>query len=189
MRHIPNILSGFRIVLIPLFVWQMLEDNTVAAAGILVVSGLTDLFDGWLARRFGWVSALGKVLDPVADKLTQVTVCVMLAIKMPRFWYFFALLLAKELIMLLLGGRLLHKGVKLEGAKWFGKIVTTMFYVIMIALLFFPSIPVWTVILLLSLVTVAALVAGLLYIPQYRDYRRKAKAGVPKEGSATGVTK
>ena len=177
MKHIPNILSSFRIVLIPVFVWQMLSDNTFIAAIILAVSGLTDLLDGFLARRFGWVSDLGKVLDPVADKLTQVTVCVLLAIKMPRYWYFFALLLLKEVVMLLLGGWLVKRRVHLEGAKWFGKIVTTLFYVIMVIIIFFPGIPDAAVLLLLSLVTVVALVAGLMYIPQFRQYKATAKNG------------
>ncbi|MDR2932121.1 MAG: CDP-alcohol phosphatidyltransferase family protein, partial [Oscillospiraceae bacterium] len=89
MRHIPNILSFFRIVLIPFFVWQMLAGHTFNAAIILGISGLTDLLDGFLARRFGWISQLGKVLDPAADKLTQVTVCVVLAIVYRKYWYFF----------------------------------------------------------------------------------------------------
>lgn len=181
MRHIPNILSSFRIVLIPVFIWQMIENNTVAAAIVLVLSGLTDLFDGWLARRFNWVSSLGKVLDPVADKMTQVAVCVMLALRMPQFWYFFVLLLLKEVAMLLLGGWLLRKGVRLEGARWFGKVVTTLFYVIMVALLFFPAIPTGAIILLLSVITITAFIAGCMYIPQYRKYRSEAKNGVSKE--------
>ncbi len=189
MRHIPNILSCFRILLIPMFVWQMLAGNILAAAGVLALSGLTDLLDGWLARRFSWVSAVGKVLDPVADKMTQVTVCVMLAIKMPQFWGFFALLLFKDMVMLLLGGTLVRKGVRLEGARWFGKVVTTLFYVIMVALLLVSalpsfSIPPWGVAALLSLVTVCAFAAGAMYIPQYCAYRKQAQSKPPQGGHA-----
>lgn len=180
MRHIPNILSVFRILLIPFFVWQMLQGNTVNAAVVLIFSGLTDILDGGLARRFNWISSLGKVLDPVADKATQVAVCLMLARRMPQFWYFFALILLKELVMLLLGGWLLKKGVRLLGARWFGKVVTTFFYIIMVGLLFFPAIPPKTVILVLGAFTVAAFVAGCMYIPQYNVYRKQAKNTAPK---------
>ena len=99
MKHIPNILSGLRIVMIPFFIWQMLVGNTLAAGLILVASGLTDTLDGNLARHFGWVSDLGKVLDPVADKLTQTAVSVCLMIRIPELWFFFAILIIKDLIM------------------------------------------------------------------------------------------
>lgn len=178
MRHIPNILSGFRIVLIPFFIWQMAEGQTLAAAIILVVSGITDCLDGFLARRFGWISQLGKVLDPAADKMTQITVFIMLAIRLPQYWYFFAVLFFKELVMLVLGGWLLKRGVKIDGARWFGKIVTILFYVIAIALIFFgDKIPGWGHVAMLAAITVAAIVAGLMYIPEFINYRKQAKAG------------
>lgn len=175
MKHIPNILSVFRIVLIPFFVWMMLTDRTTIAAGILLISGLTDLFDGQLARKFNWVSAVGKVLDPVADKLTMVTVCIIMAIRLYRYWYFFAIILLKDLVMLVLGGGLIKKGVKLEGAKWFGKVVTFMFYAVMLLILFIPSMPSWLQVALLCLTAVCALGAGVMYIPEYLAYRKSAK--------------
>ena len=181
MKHIPNILSTIRILLIPVFVWLMFEDRYIASAIILAASGLTDLFDGWLARRFGWVSDVGKVLDPAADKMTQVTVCVVLAIKMPTFRIFFALLLFKDLVMLILGGWLLKKKVHIEGARWFGKVVTTLFYVVMVVLIFFPNIPAWATWSMLGVVTVLAFIAGLMYIPQFRKYRQEAKQGPDPE--------
>ncbi|MDL2328008.1 CDP-alcohol phosphatidyltransferase family protein [Ruminococcaceae bacterium OttesenSCG-928-A11] len=186
MKHIPNILSVTRILLIPLFVWRMMADDYIIAAVILAASGLTDLLDGQLARRFGWVSDVGKVLDPAADKLTQVTVCVVLAIKMPTFWIFFALLLFKDLVMLILGGWLLKKKVHIEGARWFGKVVTTLFYVVMVVLIFFPNIPAWAVWGMLGVVTVLAFAAGLMYVPQFRQYRKEAKSdAAPAEGTQT----
>ncbi len=174
IKHIPNIISLFRVVLIPFFIWQMLVGNTVAAAIILAVSGATDFLDGWLARHFNWVSAMGKVLDPAADKLTQVSVCVMLIITRPEYWYFFAFLIFKELVMLILGGWLVRNKVKLKGARWFGKVVTFLFYLFTAIIIFFGNIPHWVVLTMLSVVSVCALIAGLLYIPQYRKYRRIA---------------
>lgn len=175
MKHIPNILSASRILMIPFFVAFMLRDNLFAAAILLVVSGLTDLLDGLLARRFGWISDLGKVLDPAADKLTQIAVCVVLVVKLRQYWPIFAIMLAKEAVMLVLGGYLFTKGVRIEGAKWFGKVATFVFYGVMAAILFFPSIPGLVKLGLLILVALLSIIAGLLYIPQYFRYRRGIK--------------
>ncbi|GHU80178.1 CDP-alcohol phosphatidyltransferase [Clostridia bacterium] len=176
MKHIPNILSFLRILLIPFFVWQMNKGNTFNAAVILCASGLTDMLDGALARGFNWITQLGKVLDPVADKLTQVTVCVVFAIKYRIYWYFFAALLFKDLVMLLLGGYLVKNKIRMEGARWFGKVVTTFFYVTTVSLVFFPGIPHWAKVALLTTATVSAFAAGILYIPQFIKYRRDLKA-------------
>lgn len=184
MKHIPNILSVIRIALIPVFVWLFLTGSTTAAAVILALSGLTDLLDGYLARRNGWVSQVGKVLDPVADKLTQITVCVCLAIRMRQYWFVFAVLLLKELVMLVLGGYLLTKNVKLDGAKWFGKVATVLFYVSMSAIVFWPSMPSWLIAVLFTLIVVSALISAALYIPEYLRYKRSIRedgdAGDPK---------
>lgn len=173
MRQIPNLLTGLRIVLIPFFVWQMVAGNALAAGLILLASGLTDTLDGNLARHFGWVSDLGKVLDPVADKLTQTAVSLCLMYRIPRLWFLFAVLILKDLIMLVLGGYLTRGGVKLEGARWFGKVSTVVFYVVMILLVLFPSLSLEATVALLVLVVVCAVTAGLLYLPEYRRYRRE----------------
>ena len=71
---IPNILSFFRLILIPVLIWSYVVKKNYAATGwILLLSGLTDIADGFIARRFHMISKLGKILDPVADKLTQAT--------------------------------------------------------------------------------------------------------------------
>lgn len=181
MKHIPNILSALRIVLIPVFVVLIVQDRMLAAAAVLLASGLTDLLDGLLARSFGWVSDLGKVLDPAADKLTQITVCVVMIIELHRYWPVFVILLAKDAVMLLLGGGLYKKGVRLEGAKWFGKVATFAFYGVMVVLLFFPAIPQPVVTVLLIAVAALSILSGLLYIPQYLQYRQE----LGKESEAT----
>ena len=175
MKHIPNILSIIRILLIPFFVWQMLSGHTYIAASILLVSGLTDTLDGTLARKFNWITPLGKVLDPAADKLTQVTVCIVLAIKLHTYWPFFVILLSKDFVMLIIGGYLLKKGVKLEGAKWFGKISTVLFYMTMILIIFIPSMPRWVTIILLTLTTACAVFSVLMYFPEFLKYRAEIK--------------
>lgn len=171
MRHIPNILSCFRIALIPFLVRHLLQGETLYAAILIGVSGATDLFDGMLARKFGWVSQLGKVLDPIADKLTQIAVCIVLAYRLRQYWYFFAILLLKEFLMLVICGVLIKKGVRLEGAKIFGKVATTLFYVCMTAIVLFPGMPPELTIMLLALVVISSLVAAFLYLPEYNRYK------------------
>ncbi|MDR2909292.1 MAG: CDP-alcohol phosphatidyltransferase family protein [Oscillospiraceae bacterium] len=175
MRHIPNIISGIRILLIPVFVFFMLKEETVCAGSVLVISGLSDLLDGFLARRYGWTSQLGKVLDPFADKLTQVSVCLVLAVRLPRFWPFFVFLLLKDTAMLVLGAFLWRKKVKIEGSRWFGKLTTVLFYAAMILIVFIPAMPGGLAAGLLTLVAGCALMAGLRYIPDFKRYNRQRK--------------
>lgn len=174
MKHIPNILSVIRILLIPFYLWQILAGNTLTAGIILLASGITDFLDGILAREFGWISDVGKVLDPVADKLTQAAVSISMIIRLRQYWYIFAILIVKDLIMLVLGGWLLRRGVRLQGAKWFGKVSTFVFYTVMVVLLFLPGIPEGLVMVLLWVVAACAVLTALLYIPEFLKYRETA---------------
>ncbi len=174
MKNIPNIFSTVRILLIPFFVWQVFAGNLYVAAAILALSGITDFFDGYLARKYNWITDLGKVLDPVADKLTQVSVCITFIIALRQYWYFFAALLFKDVVMLTLGSYLVKNGVQIRGAKWFGKVVTAMFYVIIVLILFFGKMmPQWLIVTMLSVVTVSALIAAAMYIPEYINYKKE----------------
>lgn len=164
MRHIPNVLSSFRIVLIPFFAYFAARGELVLAAVILIVSAVTDLLDGFLARRFGWVSNLGKILDPIADKLTQIVVCVLFVTLFPALWPFFAVLIFKELTMLVLGSILLKRGIPFGGSRWFGKGTTAFFYLSMILIALFPALPLPVVYALLIITTICALITGILYV-------------------------
>lgn len=175
MHNIPNILSFFRIVLIPFFVWQLRIGNNLNAGLILVLSGLTDFLDGKLARKYGWITSLGKVLDPVADKLTQTAISLSFIFLLKEYRIFFLIILTKDFIMLILGGWLMKRGAQIEGAKWFGKVSTFAFYVIMIALMFFPGIPHWLAITLLTVTTSLSVMAGLMYIPDFMHYLNSTK--------------
>lgn len=83
-RHLPNLLTGLRLVLAPLLPWLLVNDRAEAALGVAAVAGLSDALDGWLAKRFGWGSRLGSLLDPIADKL-------MLGLAMLGLWLVAAL--------------------------------------------------------------------------------------------------
>jgi len=173
MRHIPNILSSFRIALIPFFIFQVIQGNMFAAALLLILSALTDMLDGFLARRFGWVTNLGKALDPAADKLTQISVCVLFAIHLSEFWFLFAILALKELTIMLFSAYLVKNRVRLEGAKWFGKLTTALFYTSMILIALFPSLPIWVIYVLLISTIICALSATLMYIPEFIQHKKR----------------
>ena len=117
---IPNLLSLFRLVLIPVYIILYLNATDAAdyilAAAILAVSCITDMIDGKIARHFNLISTVGKILDPVADKATQFSLIICLALKYPVLWYLVALFVIKEGFMLIAGGLRLKKGKMLKGA-------------------------------------------------------------------------
>ena len=140
---IPNMLSLFRLLLIPVYVVIYLNADTTAdyclAAGILAVSCLTDAIDGKIARRFHMISTIGKFLDPVADKATQFTLTVCLAVKHPVLWNLAALFVIKEGFQLIAGIIQFRKGRMLTGALLSGKICTTVLFLSLILLVLLPD--------------------------------------------------
>lgn len=141
---IPNLLSLFRLALLPVYVCIYLNATQtyqyVIAAAIMAVSCLTDLVDGKIARRFHMVSTLGKILDPLADKITQFTLTVCLSVKHPQLLPVLALFVVKELFQAIVGLIHLRKGKMLPGALMAGKICTTVLFVSLIALVLFPGV-------------------------------------------------
>lgn len=126
---VPNALSTLRILIVPVFAWFFLHDNLPVAVAMLVLSGLSDMFDGMIARKFNQVTELGKMLDPLADKLTQGVVALCLAVKFPVICPLLAVFILKELAMLVCAVVLLKKKRRPCAAKWYGKAATVMFYV------------------------------------------------------------
>lgn len=126
---VPNALSVLRIVIVPFFAWCFLRGHLTAAVALLVFSGLSDLFDGLIARKFNQITELGKMLDPFADKLTQGVVALCLAIKFPVVCPLLVLFILKELGMLCCAVILLKKKKRPCAAMWYGKVATVMFYV------------------------------------------------------------
>ena len=166
-RNIPNILTAFRILLIPVFIWQMMTGNTLVAGVILLVSGITDVLDGILARKLNWVTNLGKVLDPVADKITLFAVCIVLLVVMRYYWIFFAILIFKETLHVVMGYIMLRRNVEFTGARWFGKIATATFFITMIIIVLWQGIFPWLAVSLLTLSAGLSLSAALFYIPTF----------------------
>ena len=141
---IPNLISLFRLLLIPVYIVLYLNAKTVyeyyLAGTILAVSCLTDLIDGVIARKFNMVSNLGKLLDPFADKLTQFTVTLCLCLKYPVLLPVLILIIAKETFQLIAFTINIKKGKALDGALLSGKICTTILFITLILLVLFPTI-------------------------------------------------
>ena len=139
--NIPNLLSIFRIILVPVFTYEFVWCNDFFTAGILlIISGITDCFDGFIARKFNMITELGKVLDPLADKLTQVMTVFCLAMKdYPAMWFLFAFLIVKDLALLVGGIAIYKKKEHMVSSNWYGKTATIIFYVAVIFIsLFYP---------------------------------------------------
>lgn len=126
--NIPNLLSAVRILVIFPLVYYFLQDNYIASAGILIISGISDMLDGYFARKFNQITKLGAMLDPVADKLTLAAVVICIGIKFTVVMPLVFILIFKELAMLVAGVILLHRRKTPPAAKWYGKLATVVFY-------------------------------------------------------------
>lgn len=139
---IPNLLSLFRLILIPVYVHIYLnavEDREYAmAGGIMALSCITDLIDGKIARHFNMISNVGKLLDPLADKITQLALILCLSARYPILYPVLVLFLVKEFFQLFVFIHHFRRGKALSGALMAGKVCTTVLFVSLIALVLFP---------------------------------------------------
>ena len=137
--NIPNCLCFFRILLIPLFLYVYFvadfKNRYLVAAFVLVISGISDFLDGFIARKFNMVTDFGKFIDPVADKLTHFVVAITLLFSYPLAWVLLIIIILKDLMLAIVGLYLYDYGLKITGASWWGKIATAYFYVIVIVLI------------------------------------------------------
>ena len=180
---IPNLLSVIRIALIPVFGVLFNNGNYGWAVFVLAVSGLTDFFDGKIARKFNQISALGKMLDPVADKLTQITIAILFYITfssssdetVKTFSWIFLIFLAKEALMIIAAAIMIIFGLKPCAAEMPGKIATFAFYLIMCVIIAFGpdigilssvfTLPSAVMIVLVCISVVLTLIAFFSYFP------------------------
>jgi len=129
LMTIPNAISFIRILLITPFVAFFIQRMYVAAAITVGISGLSDLFDGWIARKFHQESELGKVLDPLADKLTLIAVGVCLIFIEPYVLPLMIIMVLKDVLMIIGGTIVINQGVIPPKSSWYGKLSTFMFYI------------------------------------------------------------
>lgn len=172
---IPNIMGYCRILLIPVFCYfYIAKEDYLIAAGIVLISSLSDLFDGYIARRFNMVTELGKALDPIADKLTHAALALCLASRYPMMWALLGLMLIKEGYMGIMGLYFLKRDQMLDGAKWYGKVCTALLFVVLLILFFFPHLSITIVNTLIVVTMIVMFLTLCLYIPVFRQMRRKS---------------
>lgn len=197
---IPNLLSLIRILLIPVFAYLFYNDEKIWAVVVLALSGLSDMFDGKIARKFNQISDLGKVLDPVADKLTQITIAVMLLIDFKSaenpvinaLGWVFLVFLIKEAVMIVGGLVMLLLNIRPGAAEFWGKAATVVFYVGMVIIIAvgpevgalndilhfeLPNVITGIIVVLCAIMTIAAFLS---YMPetfrQFKEYFDNRKA-------------
>ena len=166
---VPNILTMIRLLLIPFFVWQYLIENYIEATVIVVVSGITDVVDGFIARKFNMVSALGKALDPIADKLTQICVMFCLVRSFPKIWFPLVLLVVKEFISGILGLMIVTRTGTTYSAEWHGKVATVSIYAMTVLHILWVDIPSW--VSLISIIITVSLMAMSFVLYAIRNIR------------------
>ncbi len=126
MKHVPNILSFIRLALCPVFVWAFFNLSPLWAFIIFAFASILDIIDGFIARKFNCISVLGKILDPVADKILQLSAIVCFTLNGFIHWFVVVLLGLKELTMLIGGGIISKKRQNMVYSNKFGKLASFM---------------------------------------------------------------
>lgn len=172
---IPNLLSLFRLCLIPVIVWlYVFEENYLWTTLTLALSGVTDIADGIIARKFHMVSDFGKAFDPVADKLTQLAMLLCLVTRFPHMMVPVVILVVKEVFTGITSLVAIHKTRTVLGADWHGKTTTVLLYTMMLVHLVWFQIPAVVSYLLVGACTVMMLVSAVLYaVRNFRMLRAK----------------
>lgn len=176
--NIPNILCYIRFLLVPCFAISYLKADIprdyYLAASFLLIAGITDLLDGYIARKFNQVTELGKVIDPIADKLTQTAILLCTMFHVKGMYLLVILFAVKECTMGVCGYLLLKRNKKLDGAMWFGKVSTAVFYVTMLILIAFPSLNIVWINLLMIITGAFLALSFILYIPIFTKMFRES---------------
>lgn len=134
MLNIPNVLTMLRILLLPVFVLVYFISGKEWSMLPLAAIGISDVLDGYIARKYNQITKLGQILDPIADKLVQTTVLVCMLIRgLVPLWFFIGLI-TKELLMLIGGYILLWRKETVPPAKWYGKAATAFFYIAVLSI-------------------------------------------------------
>ncbi len=161
---IPNILSFFRLCLIPLIVWlYCFQENYLWTIIIFILSGITDIVDGFIARKFDMISDFGKAFDPVADKLTQISMLFCLVTRFPLMLIPLIILIIKEALAAIMNMITLEKAGFVVAAVWHGKLNTVLIYVTMFVHIVWYNIPYMFSNLLIISCIIMMLLSSFLY--------------------------
>ncbi len=135
LKHIPNALTIVRFFIVPFIIYYLVKDEYIVAFIMLTLSGLTDVLDGTIARKFNFITNFGKLIDPLADKVTQLSILCTLTLKgIIPLWILIVVLL-KEAFMVS-GASFLYGRNLVVSSKWYGKASTVLFYLAITVSLF-----------------------------------------------------
>ena len=172
---LPNILSFLRLALIPFIIWFFQKGWYGWAVGAFIFSGVTDVVDGWIARKFHMVSNFGKALDPIADKLTQAAA--MLCLLPAKFWWVLGVMAVKEISIGVMSLSVIRKTHRVYSAGWYGKLCTVVIYVSMFVLILWRE-PAPVFVWVDSVLIVAAIVLSFAkYFAYYNSILRELRKG------------
>lgn len=183
--NIPNTLTLLRIIIIVPLTRSLLKQDFIMAGVMILISGISDMLDGFLARKLGQITDLGKILDPIADKLTLIAVVICTNVLYPEIMPFTIVLFSKELLMLSGGAFLIKIKIKPPAAKWYGKISTILFYTSIASLILLKAI--WSYnnrtlsLVLLSITTASMLFSLIMYTRLFVKLLKKANNEKRKE--------
>ena len=131
-KHIPNALTILRFILIPFIIIYIAKEDYINAVIFLTISGLTDVLDGTIARKFNFITNFGKLIDPLADKATQICILVTLSLKNIIPVWILVIIFIKEFAMIS-GASFLYGKELVVSSKWFGKLATVLFYIAIVS--------------------------------------------------------
>ena len=175
---IPNAMSGARIVLIPFIIWTYAIDRHYLSVALVALSALSDMLDGFVARKLNMISDFGKFIDPVADKLTQAALVVCLMTKHPHIFVLFIILAVKEIATLALSAVVFRRHDSVNSAKWYGKMCTVVFEGTMMLLILCPEAEERAVHMAIGLCGAVMLFAFVMYVNFFHSIlrgKRKSK--------------
>ncbi len=132
IKHVPNILTIIRFLLIPFIIYFIFVEKYIAAFVMLTVSGITDVLDGTIARKFDCITNFGKLVDPLADKTTQIAILAALTFKGIIPLWMLLVVFAKEFAMIA-GASFLYGKELVVSSRWYGKLATVLFYLAIVS--------------------------------------------------------
>ncbi len=127
-ENIPNMLSIIRFILIPFIFFSVIYQHYIEALIFFTISAITDILDGYIARKYNYITDIGKLIDPLADKLTQISIICALTILKILPWWILTIIIIKEFVMIVSATILYSKKDVVVYSKWYGKLATTLLY-------------------------------------------------------------
>lgn len=176
--NIPNILTVVRFLIIPVFGYALYNEQYYISILLFTLGGITDILDGFIARRYNLVTSFGKLADPLADKLMQLTALVLLTMQRLVPIPFLVVVVAKEVFMGLGSITLYKKENVVVSANWYGKLATVVFYFVIVITILLKEFDIpnrnFYIDVATGIAVAFALFAFVMYSLQYRKIRKDA---------------